>query len=614
MPQGFPGNPDQPARIWITSAADLKRIGRDDAFPGTGNYILAADLALDADWQTLPALAGVRLDGNGHRVGPLTRPLFSALEDAVVRGLVLDASIMTRTEPSPNGCGAVAALAQTAQRCLVEDCTVYGTVDGLFTVGGLLGAATSCDVNGCVNHAALFVESAGAGGVCAFATNSNFFHCRNHGAVRCMDGLSRTGLGDLGGIVGTLWASWERPDQACALVDCFNDGEISAYHAGGGIVGLLRGDGRVQLEVLRCVNRGRVGESAGEKRRGLGGLLFGGVVGQGVSFFRIQDCMNSGEVSGCGSVGGIVGEARHPKWGWNAEGGTPPPALSNRLERCENHGEVRLLPPSPQAKLNAALPAVVEADGEGLRKNAGGIAGAILYIGGASHCKNFGAVSSSADCTGGIAGLCRTASLEYCENFAPVSGDGKHAGGVVGLMDRVLSQDLYPMPPQLNQSICERCVNRGPVHAKDDAAGGIAGALLSGAHALDCRSCAEVAGTGAYIGGVAGFADMRDTIAVSRIERCTVSAPAVRGAAHVHRVLGGRGSAACVSLEGNSAAPGIRVTGDNTTDSGVKYQGEPVDPRDPQAASDGFHGESWQLSLPPSTLAMEAHPGLRNSL
>ncbi|MDR1570635.1 MAG: hypothetical protein LBS72_09135 [Oscillospiraceae bacterium] len=575
-------------RIWITNAEELARIGRDHAFPANGDYILANDIAVSGDWVSLPGLEGVKLDGNGHRIGPLSMPLFWSLEDASIRNVVLDLSIHTRGDPTPNGYGAIAGLTQSAYRTLVENCTTYGAVEGYFAVSGLCGNLNDCDVIGCVNYAALRVESAGAGGVAAFANNTNFFHCRNHGSIISSDAQPRLGLGDVGGICGTLWATWDRIETTYAVVDCFNDGEITSYRTGGGIIGFLRGGDRIQLEVLRCVNRGKIRPSLRAQDDTLGGVLFGGIVGQGVTFSRIQDCLNSGDVSGRGSVGGIVGEARHPKWGWHSVADQPPAAYSNRIERCENQGSVNLLRHPPiEGSIVPENP-----DLEDAPMKAGGIAGAVMFIGCVFDCENHGAVQSESMYTGGIVGLVRTGTVEKCENKAPVQSAAAYAGGIAGCVDRILDHEMFPLPPGRNIGRLEECFNRGPVRAQADGVGGVSGCLLNGSDALECRNCAEIISHGDYVGGIVGYAALRDTIAANHIESSLMTGPSIIGGAHVHRILGGRDSAASVTLDANQAAPDTLITGDNTTDSGICYEAQVVRLDDPLFSPDGFQGDA----------------------
>ena len=575
-------------RIWITNAEELARIGRDTAYPPGGSYILGNDIVVAGEWVSLPGLEGVSLEGNGHRVGPLSMPLFWSLEDSTIRNVVLDLSIDTRGEPTPNGYGAVAGLAQSACRTLVENCSAYGSVEGHFAVAGLCGNLNDCDVIGCVNCARLRVETAGAGGVAALANNTNFFHCRNHGSITSSDSNPRLGLGDIGGIVGTLWAAWDRIETAYAVVDCFNDGAVSAYRTGGGIVGFLRGSDRVQLEVLRCVNKGSIGPSLKAQDDPLGGVLFGGIVGQAITFSRVQDCFNSGEITGRGSVGGIAGEARHTKWGWHSVSDQPPAEYSNRIERCKNQGAVTLwCPPPADDSFVSDNP-----DSEDAPMKAGGIVGAVLFIGCVSDCENLGAVQSDSMYTGGIAGLVRTGALEKCENKAQVQSQCAYTGGIVGCVDRILDHDMFPLPPGRNIGRVEECFNKGLVRGHSDAVGGIAGALINGSDALECRSCAEVASRGDYVGGIAGYAALRDTISANHIESNVMTGGTVTGGMHVHRILGGRDSVASVSLDGNQAAQDIIITGDNTTDSGICYEAQAVRLDDPLFCPDGFQGDT----------------------
>lgn len=569
-------------QIRLTSADQLARIGSDPSMPAMGDYVLACDITVNSSWRTLPGLVGISLDGAGHKVGPLNAPLFLSLSDSTIKNIVIDVSIDASGDSSPNGCGAIGGLAQQARRTLFENCAAHGFVRGSFAVGGLCGNLSDCDMKNCENFANVSVSSAGAAGLCAFSGNTNFFSCVNHGSVETIGVEGTAETGDIGGIVGTVWAVKDTDEFTYAIVDCLNEGNVSGHRVCGGIVGLAHGGTGIHIELLRCVNRGNVSLTDKAAGSAIGGVLMGGILGQGVAISRVQDCINSGDVTGVGSVGGIVGELRHKKWGL----GVKPDELPNGniIENCLNRGIVTQV-----SRNGTADPSIWSDSAEG---KTGGIAGAVLYIGSILNCENAGSVISDSSYVGGVAGLCKTCAIRKCENNACVSARGANAGGIVGHMDRTLCEEDYPLPQSHNISVVEECVNRGDISCRGDAAGGIAGSLRNGCDIVECHNHAKVACVGEYAGGIVGFSASSVSIWPNTITRSVALGGMVSGARHAHRILGGRDEAAAVSLSDNNARSDTVIQGDNTIDSGVVYVSREAYDDDPMTGADGFHGET----------------------
>ena len=106
----------------------------------------------------------------------------------------------------------------------------------------------------------------------------------------------------------------------------------------------------------------------------------------------------------------------------------------------------------------------------------------------------------------------REGKVDSCSNTGAVEGD-KNVGGIVGAM--AVEADLDPEDDISlsfgatfeTKAVLQDCVNRGPVTAKKDCAGGLAGRMDLGT-ALGCQSYGTVASTsGDYVGGAAGWAD-----------------------------------------------------------------------------------------------------------
>ena len=104
----------------------------------------------------------------------------------------------------------------------------------------------------------------------------------------------------------------------------------------------------------------------------------------------------------------------------------------------------------------------------------------------------------------------RQGKLDGCSNTGAVEGD-RNVGGVIGSMS--IEYDLDPEDDieqfsfgstYETKAILQGSVNRGPVTAKKDCAGGLVGHMSLGT-VLDCQNYGDVASTsGSYVGGVAG--------------------------------------------------------------------------------------------------------------
>lgn len=119
----------------------------------------------------------------------------------------------------------------------------------------------------------------------------------------------------------------------------------------------------------------------------------------------------------------------------------------------------------------------------------------------------------------------RYGKIENCRNEGSVDGD-RNVGGAVGAMSIEYGLDpegdleLSIGGTYETKAVLQGTVNHGPVTAKKDCAGGLAGRMDLGT-ALGCENYGPVASTGgSYVGGVAGYADavVRESFA-----RCTLS-------------------------------------------------------------------------------------------
>jgi hypothetical protein len=183
-----------------------------------------------------------------------------------------------------------------------------------------------------------------------------------------------------------------------------------------------------------------------------GGSSVGGIVG--LINGTVDNCYNSGEVSGNERVGGVVG------WGSGGE-----------VEKCYNIGTVR-----------------------GTQIYVGGVVGWI----GASKiygCYNTGEIIGAGNCVGGLAGAINNNGVVTSSfNAGVISSGGQIVGGVAGLVYGGVTN----------------CYNTAIVNGKD-IVGGIVGYVESSATTTNCYNIGKVNGSGS-IGGVAGYISEYSTV------------------------------------------------------------------------------------------------------
>ena len=192
-----------------------------------------------------------------------------------------------------------------------------------------------------------------------------------------------------------------------SVEDCDFTGSVSGSYVGG-VVGVNGGN------VINCTNTGTVtGPESGNNNR------VGGVVGRNDG--SVKNCYNTGTVTGSGnSVGGVVG--------YNSG--------SSTVENCTNTGEVS----GPNSGSDSNVGGVV-GQNSGTVKNCyntgavsgveevGGVVGN-NYNGSVENSYNTGAVSG-VEGVGGVVGY-NISSVTNCYNTGTVTGSGSYVGGVVG--------------------------------------------------------------------------------------------------------------------------------------------------------------------------------------
>ena len=317
------------------------------------------------------AIAGaVITSGNNNRgSGTITN---CSTEECVVKGDATSAMV-----------GGILGAVDMHAKALLADCSTNGgSVDGGMNVGGLFGGAgiySSVMMSSCSNTSKVSASASGVGGLVGTADTLQIVGSKNLARVEGpkSSGKDTPCLGT-GGLVGGSGYSW--------ITSCNNDGEVSGYDGVGGIIGSTR-------------VKGSENES----------LLYNQTV--------LRYCTNTGAVRGNRFVGGAVGEAQAGGFSVCNTG----PVYGN-----EYVGGV----------CGGASLAVIHNSGNGATVDGtsyvGGIVGKCTW-GSLAVCRNAGAVRSSNDRAGGIAGMAgNNTVIHYCSNFGDVDGGSGYAGGIVG--------------------------------------------------------------------------------------------------------------------------------------------------------------------------------------
>ena len=164
--------------------------------------------------------------------------------------------------------------------CYVENCYNAGNVSGTRDVGGIIGYTHWCTIQYCYNSGNVSGTSYNVGGIFGYKTAGTVQNCYNTGNVE--------GNGDdVGGVAGTSEGT---------LTNCYNTGEVKSNgNSVGGIVGRTY---QTQNIVQDCYNTGKVS----------GNDYVGGVVGYNSTYgAELKNCYSIGSVEGSSNVGGVIG-------------------------------------------------------------------------------------------------------------------------------------------------------------------------------------------------------------------------------------------------------------------------------------------------------------------
>ena len=228
----------------------------------------------------------------------------------------------------------------------------------------------------------------------------------------------------------------------------FNDTSID-------YVGLFGYIGYVEDENNNIISTGKLSNVGVVDSYFKGNNCVGGVCGYINAGDKIENCYNTGNVSGNSNVGGVCGKNYV------------------RITNCYNSGTV-----------------------SGTGNYVGGVCGynvLNLSSGTIENCYNTGTVSGKGDNVGGVCGNNDRGAITSCYNTGTVSGEGDNVGGMCG------------------RNYCGsavgtiiNCYNTGAVSGKGDNVGGVCGDNYLNSIIENCYNTGTVSGKGSYIGGVCG--------------------------------------------------------------------------------------------------------------
>ena len=560
-----------------------------------GNYILACDIDLgEIPQASVNLAAGTLLDGNGYRllyagagvfnlqdgeqiavrnlqIGSAEQPVgtlshsvdavtlwenvvvYAEAEDAegvrqqigawygsaagshTFAGCELHAKVSTTAAQADSALW-IGASAASDSAFVFQNCTAFGTVEGTYNVGALLGQANgSVTVSGCVSYADItgapledLTINAGWIALAGSGERLCLENCVNFGGISAPSATN--------GAAGAFIGDYRRQQETPVLKSCVNYGPVVQGSTAGGLVGWIAGSGP-RLELEACVNYGSIGSNS----------TTGGMIGRGDTWgspatLIFRSCSNSGRVEGKDGSAGFVGWTK-------MQAGS-----SLTFENCTNFGEIIgtvdaggfIGAANNASDISAVLNDCQNYGGITGTKFAGGMIG-VTYHGSSStaftDCVNAGTVCSETANAGGLIGDGESANNTFtsCYNFG--RAEGPTAGGIAG----------YVYAGRF-----EGCLNAGDVTATQNQCGGLCGTTGKTATVIErSANIGNIHGSGALpTGGLLGNTNSAGTSVSESVSFGAV--PAQKGSAALGLLVGNGGTApvGCYYLEGMSAAGG----------------------------------------------------------
>lgn len=408
---------------------------------------------------------------------------------------------ITSSYSSGSYMGGIVGIAESSST--ISNCSNLGSLTGYGYTGGINGYANASSIENCTNSATISATQY-VGGISGYAKNTmSISSCFNYGDIKG----TYTSYTRVGGIAGYAYSG-------VTLSNCYSNGAVSGPNYIGGIVGQAYGyystsnNEYYPITISNCKNEGLV--TATYTSTG----CVGGVAGNAY-YAPISNSGNTGAISGAYQyTGGIVGKAL----------GIADSYLS--LNNCINTGSV-----------------------SGSDSYTGGICGNVQY-GDVDNVYNSGVISGT-DYVGGIAGYCYGTSstnntIDGSINYGSVSGTSTCVGGIAGYMSYTSIGTTY---------------NTGDINASSNYAGGIVGYVSSTSTLSEAFNTGAVSCSGNYAGGLAGAFN-------GTISYCYNNSP-VSGVSYVGGLVG--------SLPGSSDYYSLSINCAYTSDS-ISASSTPVGP------------------------------------
>ena len=330
-------SPRDAAATLITSADEFL------AMSPIGNYKLANNITLDAGYEAL--FLGT-FDGDNHTITLNGNAAFGRFcAGAVIRNVILAGTVSNDDTTGALGRYGGATFINIRNTA---------NVTAAKNAGGIIGsvADNTARFENCVNTGTISTENGqNAGGICGYvnAFANRFVNCTNSGTVtaktnaagiagytggggnyttfvNCTNNGEITGANHTGGIVGEAQVQSANPmfdncvntgkivatntvDKGAGgicgyngtntiyMQNCYNSGEVTGRYAAG-----MVGDSAKGVQATSCVNTGAVTST----NKGAAGMA-NHHEDKGCKVMKFVQCVNTGKISGKGSVGGIIG-------------------------------------------------------------------------------------------------------------------------------------------------------------------------------------------------------------------------------------------------------------------------------------------------------------------
>ena len=325
-----------------------------------------------------------------------------------------------------------------------------GTIEGLSYIGGIIGKVfvnadnrtIEVSVCECHNNAMVSGVTENTGGVIGGIDKYTYFSSASCSITSSSNTANVVGGDYVGGLIG-------RNDAFSGATYCNNSGEITGDKFTGGVLGCANGKG----DILSCTNTGVVS----------GGDYTGGILAYGTSVVSISKSKNSADITGGNYVGGYIGSSN----GTAVDGLTNENKITGKaylggvaglagiVTDCTNKGEIISTGFCVEGSLNLARVGGVVGYANGVQNckntadvivtsvanDVGGVVGCCYanYSTVISSNVNEGTVSGYLG-VGGIIGYLivdadnhdTTVSVSECYNYGSVTGTAYCVGGIVG--------------------------------------------------------------------------------------------------------------------------------------------------------------------------------------